>query len=245
MKVLRLGQSLCSSNAPSAAFENLYSVDFDGVDDYVTIDGVSSEIDPNLGTYSAWVKVDSTSASGAIIMARTASSANQILLFNNPSYNETRMQWRGASTSIICGTGVDITGDGNWHHLAATWNTTSNEVKIYLDGVLKDTETITVSFSGTIDKVDIGQNTDNGAFFVGNIDEVSIFDSVKSSGEITSIYNSGTPTDLSGESGLVGYWRNGDPNGTAAFPTITDDSSNSNDGTMTNMASGDIVTDVP
>jgi hypothetical protein len=44
---------------------------------------------------------------------------------------------------------------------------------------------------------------------------------------------------------LLGYWRNGDPTGTGAFPTIVDQSSNSNDGTMTNMASGDIVTDVP
>ena len=66
-----------------------------------------------------------------------------------------------------------------------------------------------------------------------------------SSAEVLAIYNSGAPTDLSGESGLVGYWRNGDPNGTAAFPTITDDSSNSNDGTMTNMTSTDFEADVP
>jgi hypothetical protein len=66
-----------------------------------------------------------------------------------------------------------------------------------------------------------------------------------SGAEASAIYNSGVPTDLSGESDLIGYWRNGDPNGTAAFPTITDDSSNSYNGTMTNMASGDIVTVVP
>ena len=66
-----------------------------------------------------------------------------------------------------------------------------------------------------------------------------------SSSTVTDIYNSGTPTDLSGESYLLGYWRNGDPNGTAAYPTITDDSTNSNDGRMTNMASGDIITNAP
>jgi len=46
-------------------------------------------------------------------------------------------------------------------------------------------------------------------------------------------------------SNLVGWWRMGDPNGTAAFPTIVDQSTNSNDGTMTNMTSSDIETVVP
>ena len=230
---------------PCQTFSNLYSLDFDGVDDFVSIDGVSSEIDPDLGTYSAWVKVDAGEATSVILMARTANSDNQILLLNSPAYDELQMSWRGAATSITAESGTDIAGDGLWHHVAGTWSTTSNEVKIYVDGVLKDTTTITVSFSGTIDKVDIGQNTADAAFFGGNIDEVSIFDSVKSDADITSIYNSGTPTDLSGESGLVGYWRNGDIQGTSSYPSLHDFSENSNLGTMTNMASGDIVTDVP
>ena len=37
----------------------------------------------------------------------------------------------------------------------------------------------------------------------------------------------------------------GDPNGTSSYPTIADDSTNTNSGTMTNMASGDINSDVP
>ena len=37
----------------------------------------------------------------------------------------------------------------------------------------------------------------------------------------------------------------GDPTGTAAYPTITDESSNNNNGTMTNMTSSDITTTVP
>ena len=79
----------------------------------------------------------------------------------------------------------------------------------------------------------------------GNIDEISLWGKELSSGEVSAIYNSGTPTDLSGESNLIGYWRNGDTAGTSVYPTIEDYSSNSNNGTMTNMASGDIVTDVP
>ena len=76
-------------------------------------------------------------------------------------------------------------------------------------------------------------------------DEFAIFDDVLTSSQVTDIYNSGVPTDLSSIDYLVGWWRMGDPDGTSAYPTITDQSTNSNDGTMTNMASGDITTDVP
>ena len=85
----------------------------------------------------------------------------------------------------------------------------------------------------------------NVGAFPGNIDEISLFDDVLSAAQVTSFYNSGTPTDLSGGSYLLGYWRNGDTAGTSVYPTIEDYSSNSNDGKMTNMASGDIVTVVP
>ena len=74
---------------------------------------------------------------------------------------------------------------------------------------------------------------------------MSIWDGSLNQSGINEIYNSGTPTDLSGKTYLLGWWRNGDPTGAGAYPTIVDQSTNSNDGTMTNMASGDIVTDVP
>ena len=48
---------------------------------------------------------------------------------------------------------------------------------------------------------------------------------------------------------MIGYWKMGDGgitgNPIATFPTILDDSSNSNDGTMTNMTSTDFQADVP
>jgi hypothetical protein len=82
-------------------------------------------------------------------------------------------------------------------------------------------------------------------FYTGNLDEASMWNKELAASTITEIYNSGEPTDLSGVSGLIGWWRMGDPNGTAAYPTITDQSTNSNNATMTNMASSDIVASVP
>jgi hypothetical protein len=56
---------------------------------------------------------------------------------------------------------------------------------------------------------------------------------------VTQTYNSGKPTNLKDESGLVGYWRFKDGTGT----TLTDSSGNGNDGTLT--YTGDEGTDLP
>jgi hypothetical protein len=137
-----------------------------------------------------------------------------------------------------------------WYHIAFTWDlgTTSSSIKGYLNGVEKtDGSGGTFGSSGTFVSVSNTTATLNFAKEFNSygqmlLDEVAIFDDAKTASAITDIYNSGTPNDLSALSYLVGYWRNGDG---ATYPTIPDDSTNSNSGTMTNMASGDIQTDVP
>ena len=73
--------------------------------------------------------------------------------------------------------------------------------------------------------------------YAGNIDEVAIFNSELSAANAATIYNSGLPASLSSFSPL-GWWRMGEGD---TYPTLTDSGSGSNDGTMTNMLSGDIT----
>jgi hypothetical protein len=60
-----------------------------------------------------------------------------------------------------------------------------------------------------------------------------------------SFYNNGNPTNIASEDNIIAYWRNGDPSGTASFPTIDDLTTFDNNGTMTNMSSDDIINDAP
>ena len=46
MKILKLGQMLGGSNAPRVTYKNLYSINYDGVDDYLTL-GNGAELSPN------------------------------------------------------------------------------------------------------------------------------------------------------------------------------------------------------
>ena len=262
MRVLKLGQSLVSSNAPSGGFENLYSLDFDGNNDYVdfgdedifTINNSSAHRGFSV---SAWVK---TTGTGDTILAKNKLSATESEYMLEVGRDGKLAWWvyGGGSSGIYQYLRLEtpIVGDGNWHHVVGTFNLAdaTTSLIVYVDGVqynyahadtVYGTDGTWAASANTGAKLEMGRVGNASNYFRGNIDEVAIFDSELNGAAVVEYYNSGTPTDLSGENYLLGYWRNGDTAGTSVYPTLEDYSSNSNDGTMTNMASGDIVTVVP
>ena len=96
----------------------------------------------------------------------------------------------------------------------------------------------------------IGSDITDDKYFAGNIDEVAIWNTALDGDAVKAVYNGGKPTDLMMDNGaydeytdnIKGYWRMGDGD---TFPTILDNSSNSNNATMTHMDSGDIEEDTP
>ena len=156
--------------------------------------------------------------------------------------------WTGGTIYWACkaGDGADYasaspTGDTNWHHVLGTYSGSGNTIKLYIDASLVATRTgAPASLAADIgDAFLIGQVTTN--YTAGNIDEVAIFNSELSASDVTAIYNSGTPESLASFN-PVSWGRMGDGD---TYPTLTDNGSGGNNGTMTNMASGDIVTVVP
>tara|TARA_R100000654_G_scaffold26242_2_gene49807 strand:+ start:1759 stop:2514 length:756 start_codon:yes stop_codon:yes gene_type:complete len=251
MRVLKLGQSLVSNSKAPAAFKNLFSLDFDGVNDYVTMGSVSALQITGDVTVSAWLYLrsfqnndvalrlggdtDSEADNFLYTIAFTAGTGSTFNVFGGHEYGAGVNQFGVFTTNLSL---------NNWYHIAMVRNTTAKTWTLYVNGSAYPVYTYTnQATGGTSAPFEFAKNS--SLYMDGILDEVSIFNAVKSASDITAIYNSGKPTDLSGESNLVGYWRNGDPTGTAAFPTIIDQSSNSNNGTMTNMASGDIITTVP
>jgi hypothetical protein len=107
-------------------------------------------------------------------------NGGQFLIINNTgTYNTT------AEANI---------NDGNWHHLAATYN--GSDAKIYVDGVLNVTNT---NYSGDLPNNDyalwIGRHYDASKttnFFNGTMDEVKIYSRALSAEEINASYDAGT-----------------------------------------------------
>jgi hypothetical protein len=278
MKILKLGQMLGGSNAPSGAsgLLNEYSLAFDGVDDILITTKDSTIMPTDNLTVGCWIKPTTWAFSGNGQLRYPfgcVKSGGWGISFQN-NYNAT-------VTTFDCIIRVSDTGSGSagyllpsagagfsstlraltgFHYIALTYDKATGLASLSLDGVEKATANAAtgadIVYSASNVKLMFGadavSDTAGHNFFGGNIDEGSVWNKALTSAELVAVYNGGVPIDLLTDAGdyvsssnLQGWWRNGDTAGTSVFPTIEDFSANSNDGTMINMDSGDIVTDVP
>jgi len=250
MQIATHGILASSASAVAPSFSNLKSLVFDGVDDYVDCgdsDDLSFGDGSNDSPFSicAWIKMND--ATKFRIISKRSSSKNEyhfttsggdllsLNIYDNSTGGFISKKYNTSLTSY----------EGQWIHVAATYNglSSASGMKLYLNGNRVDDSTSTggtyVAMENTTAPFYIGRQI--GDYADGNIDEVAVFNSELSASNVTSIYNSGSPADLTSLS-PISWWRNGDGD---TFPTLTDNGSGSNNGTMTNMTSGDIVTDVP
>ena len=219
-----------------SSFSNTQSIELDGIDDYVDLGNPASLQITNTITLSAWIKTTDTSA-GENIIAKDAVNAGtrSFILQRNGSVARFLVFKSG---SVSCVSGTTTINDGNWHHIMGINDGT--DLKIYVNGTLENTN---VGGGGTFDSatgnIYIGRRGNNlyAAYFTGNIDEVAVWDSDQSAN--ASAIGSTIPTDLSTYS-PVSWWRCGDGD---TSPTLTDNGSGGNDGTMTNFST--FSTDVP
>tara|TARA_R110002020_G_scaffold220785_1_gene428721 strand:+ start:3781 stop:5142 length:1362 start_codon:yes stop_codon:yes gene_type:complete len=210
-----------------------HSFDFDGIDG--TIDcGNDNSLDL-VGTdfsVSFWIKPDTTH--NGLILDRYLSGDGWGVYDNSGTLKfYDGVTFRTFSPSISLTNGV-------WQHILITGNTATNTLSCYKDGGSASSVTFSAITSVT-DNFIIGSQHGTGFYFNGKMDEISIFDSIKAVADV----NDGTkPIDLTGESGLIGWWRSED----ATFSTnwsVPDNSSNSNDGTSSGMAIDDKVNNAP
>jgi len=249
MQIATHGILASSASAVAPSFSNLKSLDFDGVDSYVDCGNPSNlsfgnGLSDSAFSISAWIKMDD------IYRFRILSK------YQAPNYEYQFDVGSGSRLELYIFDGTKYRArlfntalnTGQWYHVAATYSgvggtNAQNGIKIYVDGVRVDDTTDTngtyVAMHNTTANVYIGRI--HSTYANGKMDEVAVFNSELSASNVTSIYNSGSPADLTSFS-PISWWRNGDGD---TYPTLNDNGSGSNNGTMTNMTSGDIVTDVP
>ena len=151
---------------------------------------------------------------------------------------------------------------GNWHHVVWTWNkdatytydgtTYNGRMRLYFDGtIVNEGVSSFASHNGTgtaqgLAGISLGTTFDTiriGARFNENndidclTDELAIFDGELTNTEVSNLYNSGVPGDVTSATNntLVGWWRFED--------NLNDSSTNGNNGVASNGAT--FSTDVP
>jgi len=215
-----------------ASFTNVYSTEFDGVDDMIPL--ASSVNMGQAGSLSFWFK---RSAGAGTIMGEASYQYKYLLYINgNNLYFRAGLGYRLFNNTAT----TNALNTSDWVHIVFTRDVSATEIKLYVDGTLTQTKTTNNSNDFLLGGIG-GVPTMTFGGIACKIDEVSCYDAVLDATAVSNIYNSGTPTDLTGTSNLIAWYRNGDND---TFPTINDNVG-SNNGTMTNMVSGDIITDVP
>ena len=213
----------------SSVFSSSYSVLLDGSTQYINADTVAGDIDTSKGTYSMWIKFDGATSINANFLKASVNGSNQISIAYINSTSKFRFTYKAGGTAKIAEVVTTEEVDGNWTHLAMTWDTSADELKGYVNGSqVGGTQSSLGTFSGTIDKCYFGINTlASNSYFKGYIDEISIFDEVIN---MSNLYDSGTPIDVSALSDLVGYWKVEEGTGTST----ADSSGTGNTGTLVN-----------
>ena len=110
------------------------------------------------------------------------------------------------SGSWVAGLGSGY-NDGEWHHLAVTKSGTT--LTIYVDGNVEGTRTVTLNLSGTM-YIGGSSTSQTGDLIQGMIDEVRVWNTVRTQNEIETYMNG----ELAGnETGLIAYWDFNSPTG--------------------------------
>jgi hypothetical protein len=241
--------SITNDNYTDSTKETNYALDFDGTNDYVAADNVTSYLDSSTGlpfTVSAWAYPDTTNNEAIWAFNKTGNNDENLNLLFYARGGSTKKFYhydRGSSSWTLS---TNTFETGEWHHIVVVVDLSGNG-KLYVNGGEEGTWSNGTNTSA--DRFSIGQEYDGSGstasdFFDGKIDEVAVWNVALSAADVTALYNSGIGLKASANSGnydnsgdLVGYWKFNEGTGT----TLTDNTSNSNNGTLTNMDSSDWV----
>tara|TARA_R100000781_G_scaffold71709_1_gene44940 strand:- start:460 stop:1194 length:735 start_codon:yes stop_codon:yes gene_type:complete len=221
-----------------------WSLLFNGTDESVNLENVDSHLEGASGSISLWAKLSTVSTSGNLFRAKVDSN-NYVNILYHAGTNQLRFAYKAGGTTKTAVTSDAIEGDGKWHHIAATWNASADEIKLYLDGTLKTTTTGLGTWSGTFTDAAVGQNLTDGGFYKGYISNVAVFTTTLTAANVLYIQNRSAaavslfyPMDISNMAGLVGYWRFEEGSGTVAL----DSSGTGANGSLVNTPTWSIVT---
>jgi len=203
------------------------SLDYDGVNDYVAT-GFEGILGNNNRTVEFWFKTTDTGASGFVEWGTQAIAERFTVAV---TMKKLRVGVYGSGKS-----GTTNINDNVWHHTAVVYNGTT--ATIYLDGVFEASGVFNSPLNTTSGTdVMIGRsNLSRLKALDGEIDEVRIWDTARTLGEIRdNMFH-----ELTGsEANLVLYFSK-ELTTTGAYGVI--DLTSANNGTMTNMDVTDIVT---
>jgi len=195
-------------------FTNTYSMDFDGVDDYLDLGTESTVASGNQFTLSFWIKGNPT-----------GTGSSQRFLFSTDGSSKQNYGWYAHGSDFIWRNINSVPKflsigvlDNSWHHILVIFNPTgaAQTIRCFTDGANEVNVSTDYRYAPPYSFYDgpiryIGGSPPrlySGGPFNGSIDEFAVWNDDQSA-NVSTIYNGGAPNDLTDLS--PDYWlRNGD-----------------------------------
>lgn len=205
------------------------ALNFDGINDYVTIPDVNAlDLTTNY-TLEAWIRPTSfTNSAGIISKSQTNTSAGYYLGLSNTS-PFTGLTFDGLQTAN------GILEEGKWYHIAAIKEGTTRS--LFINGELVTLSGTAITTAANTQVLTIGvHNLQTPRYFTGSIDEVRIWNTARS---ISSIKEFMFNTISNTTNNLVEYYNfdNGIAGASnSGLTTLQDQTTTANNGTLTNFS---------
>jgi hypothetical protein len=169
--------------------------DFDGVDDYITVGGIST-ITSNLVTVCTWVKRDADGWIGALFGFGTEQLNTQDIYFwgTEGSRQFGFNTWNSDSWGFTGSTDAGEIMDGEWHYLTAVFNRSNiTSSLIYVDGVSKSLSQVKGATQTRTPSTNFGIGINgwytSGQLLNGNLSNTLIYNKQLTQAEITQNFN--------------------------------------------------------
>ena len=159
-------------------------LEFDGIDDYLTVDGFVDGLDQV--TIMAWIKIDNSATGTMTIAGEDVSS--RLFVENGNTIGFLTKTVGNTARSVIS---APINND-EWHHVTGTFSSITGRNELYIDGELVgfnagpigvDIEVSTAS-NGAFEIGRRSSNTNNKEYFNGELDEIRVFNKALSANQI-------------------------------------------------------------
>ena len=211
------------------------ALNFDGVDDNVSLPNPSTYPITTPWTVSAWVFPRSTSNNNAVIFYGEQANNGVHLIIPTTTFWRVGF-WGGTSADAGAGT-VSL---NTWQFMTGTFDGTN--LRLYKNGLLIAGPTAATPAASASPVAGIGANNSGGSsYFRGSIDDARIYNRALSVAEVKQLYQAGqakfnSSQNLKLTSGLVGLWSFDGADVNWNTNKATDRSGQGNSGNITNMS---------
>jgi len=169
---------------------------FDGSSDYLDVGTTMLKTSDSDFSFSVWTKADTHTGNDYIFTDGQTSGSNcgwRVMNYDNGASIRFDVRGSGSTGST---TSSFAPSTGTWYHVAGTYDSNSDQISLYINGVLNATDTNAFDVGCGQNEFMIGANTDgNDEYWDGNLDEIVITSDVLTSGEISTLYASGNPSE--------------------------------------------------